>query len=628
MTQQRKVRQSQTVVPFGVGAIFDLNGESLLACDIFRWGPRGERIQSERLAAVLGVTGFRAAPAVASGAWAAPSAGVPYARFPAWLFCQKCRRMTRWTRSMEQADKVPTCGSCPGRKQLAPMRWIQICPNGHMDDLDWRRWAHSKTTAPEALQCQQDNNLFFETVADKGAGGLDSLQVHCHSCHSRRNLLDVTAKGSLKSIGVTCTGKQPWQRWNERTDCDEIPLAVQRGASNVYYPSVHSSIEIPNASRADSQSEKALALKADPFFAPLLGSNDDAPIVTHLIDTLVSSHDVSPEYVRALVKDEKQREAGHATTVEATPGDLLGEEWAAFLTEMDNDDDPDFRTRHVDLVPTTSTEVASLLADRIDRVVLADRLREVRALEGFHRVKPAGKDKLVPAALNHQSSVRWLPAIDVRGEGIFLSLDEQRLSTWEERDTVRHRVAQLERRLDGSFLAPRLRERTGPTLQARYVLLHTLAHLLIRRLAFESGYAATSLRERIYARSSPHHAEGSAKQAGVLIYTAAGDSEGTLGGLVRQGEPPRLQGSVLESLQDAMWCSSDPLCSENLASTFDSLNFAACHACTLVAETSCESGNYLLDRVLVVGSDTVPGYFQSVLNAAVKAAGEGIQGLS
>ena len=97
---------------------------------------------------------------------------------------------------------------------------------------------------------------------------------------------------------------------------------------------------------------------------------------------------------------------------------------------------------------------------------------------------------------------------------------------------------------------------------------------------------------------------------------------------MRQGEPPQLQGTVLEALQDAMWCSSDPLCSENLASTFASLNFAACHACTLVAETSCESGNYLLDRVLVVGSDKVPGFFQDVLDAAVEAAGEGIRGIS
>ncbi|MFJ4171663.1 DrmB family protein [Paenarthrobacter sp. NPDC089714] len=622
---QRKIRQSQTIVPFGVGAIFDFKGESLVGCDTFRWGSRGESIRSERLAAALGVAQFRAAPAVASNASAPSAAGVPYARFPTWLFCQKCRRMTRWRRSLEQEGKAPTCGSCPGKKPLVPMRWIQICAKGHMDDADWRRWAHSKSTSLEARQCQKDN-LFFETLPGKGAGGLDTLQVHCRSCKSRRNLMGITTKGSLKGIGSTCGGRQPWQRFEEKVDCDEIPIAVQRGASNVYFPLVHSSIEIPNPSRSDAYSEKALAIKADDFFRPLLTVNEAAPMFDMMVQTLANGHEVDPGFVKALARDEKQREAGMATAVVATPGDLLGEEWAAFLTPTENSDDPHFRTRHVSLTVGTGDpdKTTSLLTDRIDKVVLADRLREVRALEGFHRVKPGGKDVLVKAALKHP--VNWLPAIDVRGEGIFLSLDETRLSVWEERDDVRARLDALDRRLDASFMAPRLRERSGPVLAPRYVLLHTFAHLLIRRLAFESGYAATSLRERIYARSSPE-VDGTPKQAGILIYTAAGDSEGTLGGLVRQGEPPVLQTTMLEALQDAMWCSSDPLCSENLASTFDSLNLAACHACTLVAETSCESGNYLLDRAMVTGNDQVQGYFEPVLDAAVMAAGEAVKGI-
>lgn len=622
---QRKIRQSQTIVPFGVGAIFDFKGESLVGCDIFRWGARGETIQSERLAAVLGVAQFRAAPVIDSNAWAPSSAGVPYARFPTWLFCQQCRRMTRWKRSLEQAGKAPTCGSCPGRKPLVPMRWIQICPKGHMDDIDWRRWAHSRDSSPEARQCQRDN-LFFETLPGKGAGGLDTLQVLCRSCKSRRNMMGITSKGALKAMGVACGGRQPWQRFEARMDCDEIPLAVQRGASNVYFPLVHSSIEIPNPSRSDAYSEKAMAIKADDFFRPLLTVNEEAPMFDMMVQTLAGGHGVTPDFVKALTRDEKQREAGKATTVEANPGDLLGEEWAAFLTPSENSDDPHFRTRHVGLTVSNgeSNKITSLLTDRIDKVVLADRLREVRALEGFHRVTPGSRKTLVRAALNH--TVSWLPAIDVRGEGIFLSLDENRLNVWEESDDVLARISELDRRLSASFMAPRLRERTGSVLSPRYVLLHTFAHLLIRRLAFESGYAATSLRERIYARSS-QEVDGTSKQAGILIYTAAGDSEGTLGGLVRQGEPPALQPTILESLEDAMWCSSDPLCSENLASTFASLNFAACHACTLVAETSCESGNYLLDRGLVIGNDKVQGFFRPVLDAAITAAGEGVRGI-
>lgn len=622
---QRKIRQSQTIVPFGVGAIFDFKGESLVGCDIFRWGPRGEAIQSERLAAALGVAGFRAAPAVSSNVWAPSSAGVPYSRFPTWLFCQHCRRIIRWRRSLEQEGKSPSCGTCPGRKPLVPMRWIQICPKGHMGDIDWRRWAHSRSASPEARQCQKDN-LFFETLRGKGAGGLDTLQVHCRSCRSRRNLMGITSKGSLKTIGVGCSGRQPWQRFEDAVDCEEVPLAVQRGASNVYFPQVHSSIEIPNPSRSDAHSEKAMSIKADDWFRALMTTNEESPMFAPTVQMLAQSHGATEDYVKALARDEKQRESGKASAVEANPGDLLGEEWAAFLTPSENSDDPDFRTRHVALtVGSESTDaITSLLTDRIDKVVLADRLREVRALEGFHRVTPGGKDTLVKAALGH--SVNWLPAIDVRGEGIFLSLDESRLNVWEESEGVRARIQQLDVRLSASFMAPRLRERTGSILAPRYVLLHTFAHLLIRRLAFESGYAATSLRERVYAKSSTD-ADGASKQAGILIYTAAGDSEGTLGGLVRQGEAPALQTTILEALQDAMWCSSDPLCSENMASTFANLNYAACHACALVSETSCESGNYLLDRAMVIGNDTVQGFFKPVLEAAIAAAGEGVRGI-
>jgi hypothetical protein len=150
--------------------------------------------------------------------------------------------------------------------------------------------------------------------------------------------------------------------------------------------------------------------------------------------------------------------------------------------------------------------------------------------------------------------------------------------------------------------------------------LHTLAHLLIRRLAFECGYASASLKERIYVAE----AEAPVPQAGILIYTSAGDVEGTLGGLVRQGEPPRLANTILSALQDGAWCSSDPICRASRGQGFDSLNLAACHACSLISETSCDHANALLDRVLVLGSqgivDDLPpvkGFFSQVVDKAI-----------
>jgi len=119
--------------------------------------------------------------------------------------------------------------------------------------------------------------------------------------------------------------------------------------------------------------------------------------------------------------------------------------------------------------------------------------------------------------------------------------------------------------------------------------------MLIRELALECGYNAASIRERIYA-----DVEEGRDQAGFLIYTAAADSDGTLGGLVELGKPENLGRLLRQALDRAHICASDPLCAEHDSSKDQSLHGAACHACSFVSETSCERGNRHLDRALVV----------------------------
>jgi hypothetical protein len=205
----------------------------------------------------------------------------------------------------------------------------------------------------------------------------------------------------------------------------------------------------------------------------------------------------------------------------------------------------------------------------------------------------------------------WLPGIEVFGEGIFFALKQDRLTTWEKRQDILDRLKPVGQRLKRSMWS-----RFLPEVTPRFVMLHTLAHVLIRQLIYETGYSSSSLRERLYIGP----ADSGQPMAGVLIYTGAGDAEGTLGGLVRSGEPDWFVPTVLAALQSAAWCSLDPVCRESSGQGPDSLSLAGCHACALVAETSCDHANSLLDRRLLIDTDF--GFFAEALALSTKEAAE------
>jgi len=286
---------------------------------------------------------------------------------------------------------------------------------------------------------------------------------------------------------------------------------------------------------------------------------------------------------------------------------LLREEWDAFMgVETTDDPKATFVAERADLAPVLDGvgdgHPFRALVACIDRVVLARRIREVRALQGFERHEP-GSTMLRP---DLDRALGWLPGIEVFGEGVFVSLRQQAISAWEAAfsGALASRIGAMQDRRRRSNLA------FLPACTPRFVVLHTLAHMLMRQLSFECGYASSSLRERIFASEDSGDLPG---MAGVLIYTAEGDSEGSLGGLVREGEPDRLFPTLLTAIQNARWCSADPICRELSAQGLQGLNRAACHACTLVSETSCICANVLLDRALLVGDDAgLTGFFNDV----------------
>lgn len=244
------------------------------------------------------------------------------------------------------------------------------------------------------------------------------------------------------------------------------------------------------------------------------------------------------------------------------------------------------------------------------QVVRAVRLREVRAIKGFTRINPPGDPDSPEVARLSKAPLEWLPAIEVRGEGIFLALNEERLANWETRPDVIARVSECETRHQADW-KERYGEDAKPpqAITPRYMLCHTLAHALMRQLTLECGYSSASLQERIYAGT------GDEQMAGLLIYTATPDSDGTLGGLERQGKAGRIEGILQRAIDAIEWCSSDPLCITDMMGAINSYSHSVCHACCLAPETSCEAFNSFLDRALLTGDGTGSGlgYFEDML---------------
>jgi hypothetical protein len=609
----RSVRLSQTLAPFGVGAIYDVLGDSFVACDTTLWKDQGRVVRAGRLERKLAVGRFKEAPSRATIWGSGSAAGIPYFRFPRWMFCTACRQMTNWSPRDEQPGEPARCSHCKARRQLVPMRFVMVCRDGHLADVPWHRWAHSTAESQDQKQCQM-GPLFYRVRSSAG-GGLRSLVVECgvNRCGAQRSLDGLTVPGAMKQLGISCRGLQPWQFPRADAEHDAVPEVVQRGASNVHFAQIDSAIDIPPESVHSDVSAKALAVTSHPMFGAIM-SAPSGPIVEHLILGLAQALGMSEADVRSIVQNEIDGTIASPSAVEESE-DLLWGEFLAFVApQLESDVRNTFVTRRIELSLTDLTAPARAVTEPLvrmfDHVVVATKLREVRALVGFMRLDPGG----TVTRPDLGKGLDWLPALEVYGEGIFLGVKESAVQAWESGPAAR-RIQSLIGRRANSRLAHWL-----PPVTPRFVLVHTLAHLLVRQMAFDSGYSSASLRERIYASPPSETGEG---QAGVLIYTAAGDAEGTLGGLARLGEPERLTPLMLAMLQRSLWCSNDPICRDSPGQGLGALNRAACHACTLISETSCLYSNALLDRALVVGSpEDGVSFFEGEIRLALTRAAD------
>lgn len=593
---KKTIRKSQLINPFGPGAIFNILGESFIVEDTSKWG-KGKLLKSVRLENNLGRNSVLEPPTGKTKSRNAKGKGVQLLRFPRWLFCPNCRKLKLWNYQQDETGEKPICNSCKNKVSLVPMRFVQVCNKGHMSDVDWSYFVHA---SHKQKNCKS-NNLLFKNVRGRG-GGLDSLQIECIDCGASKALGEITHKDYLKRIGVGCSGKQPWQSLANKTNCDETPQVLQKGASNVYFPKVISALDLPPESFFSEDDEKREQIKNSDVFLQLKTFEKGSPLFNTFLSTASTMYEVDKSYILRLITNDKD-DAGNDSI------EINDAEWLAFNKKYESFSEKDtFITEHVNLLSVSQQHVKKYqnLERIIDKVVIARRLREVRALEGYQRYTPEG-DLIKPSL---SGDFDTYPGLEVFGEGIFITLNEEAVSEWEKLSYIADRANDFNQKKEVSIFKSWL-----PDVVPRFVLLHTFAHLLIRQMAFESGYSSASLRERIYANDNPYNL-----QAGILIYTASGDSEGTLGGLARKGEAPNLAKTIISALRTSSWCSNDPICMEMKGQGINDLNKAACHACALVSETSCIHYNTLLDRGFLFGDGkTIKGFFEPILKEIFKS---------
>jgi hypothetical protein len=589
-----QVRRSQVISTYGIGAIVDLETGSFMPLGLEDWETqlRGGRqasivIYEPRLQAQLNVEHFRLPPIVedipSQPGFVELRYSVPAVRFPRWHECPACHRLGTEGDpfALHPDGNQLVCNRCNG-KRVNPVRFVVACGRGHIDDFPWEAWAHRDR---EDGRCQNPV-LYLQSRGESAA--LADLYVSCKTCRSGKSLADVFGKEALR--GHKCRGRRPWLI--DREDCTQEgpPRVLQRGASNIHFTLLGSMLSIPPVSEPIFQA-------LDEHWSVLRSLPREALVPA--LSGIADRYGVSAESLVAAFDQRLMIERGTAGYSETAS---RAEEYLALGSSRD---DPPV-AGHIGEFQNEVADAPRELAAWFDLVGAVSRLREVRAMAGFTRIEPypGGVDRIADAIAKGEVAPlsktprQWLPAAEIRGEGIFLRFRTGRIDKWiADNPELGLRAARLDA-IAARIAAERGYRRQYP-ITPRLLLVHAFAHAMIRQLSIDCGYSSSALRERLYV-AEPEN--GQSAMNGLLIYTGSPDSEGSLGGLVRLAAPPLIADAVVRAIRTARWCGSDPVCLESDPDqSGERLSGAACHCCLLVPETACEKYNRELDRTMLVG---------------------------
>jgi hypothetical protein len=456
------------------------------------------------------------------------------------------------------------------------VRFVRACRKGHIGDIDWYAFVHGGNTACRAQQRQ----LYFD---ERGTtGDLSEVWVRCE-CKAERPMSDA-ARMQTKALG-NCDGARPWLGPFTKEPCGEPNRLLVRTASNSYFPQILSVISLPEQDEDLVQAVNQVwehYLEYVESIEDLQNERRRKPPVNAALEGF-SDEDVF-QYI--------QVRRGGAGAVPAKSVKQAEIETLTACKEEIGTDRPegDFFAR---ALPRPAWDKP--WTESVENVVLLHRLREVVAQVGFTRFEASVPDVEGELEMGVQAAplgreISWLPAVENRGEGVFIQFQESAIEAWLQKPAVTARGRKLRDGFESWKAEHPQSNRDFPGLP--YIMLHSLSHLIITSMSLECGYPASSIRERVYAGSAGY---------GILLYTGSPDAEGTLGGLVEAGR--KIADHLEEALERGGLCSNDPVCAQHEPPNAHERRFllgAACHGCLLIAETSCEQKNDFLDRALVV----------------------------
>lgn len=631
------LRRAQLIHTFGVGSLYVTNEKvGLITAGLDHWfrdsnDKKEFRINERRLAKRLNVHHFMKPPDyripfksyIQDSNTSNLKIRIPFLRFPQWHYCinRKCSLMTKV--QLTEATNKPKCKECGTRIVQAPL--VAICQDGHIDDFPWNEYCH-KTLTPKC----SGENLRFKF---QGVPSLSGQSVYCKDCDTRRTLgaalgenISITPQNQNdSSVVFPCNGRRTWLHDHVGESCSNNYQGSLRSSIKVYFSKIASSIYIPEEnSNLNPELEEIFQDETWGVLIGLIKQLSDQKIRSNFfrdlssIDNPVLKNIMEDNNKRLNIKDRLAKftdDEIDSCLDKFINQDISEKEDETSITEFGTqEEENDYRYKEYKLllknynIKNFETKVmnindySNIISRYFKNITLVHKLEETSALYGFTRSKfkenlklEDSKRKLRLKEVDNFNDT-WLPATQTMGEGIFLELDNEIINNWEQKSEVKRRVEIMK---DNFMSSLNINIDEEEVADARKIVLHTLSHLLINQLVFDCGYGASSLKERIY--SSTKDKNG---MSGILIYTVGGDSEGSMGGLVRMGRPGFLETTFRKALAKSSWCSVDPVCSEIGSTTGqgpNSSNLSACHNCALVPETSCEMMNSFLDRTLITG---------------------------